>query len=101
MIQNGAKLVVGPQSIVEELPESVQALLAKPVVKSPVEAKMSPAEEILLALLSNEEKHIDTLIENSRLSPAEVSATLVSLELRGMARQVPGKIYLLDPDGIS
>ena len=41
-----------------------------------------------------EEKHIDQLIENSRLSPAEVSATLVQLELSGIVRQLEGKMFI-------
>ena len=38
--------------------------------------------------------NIDNLIENSILSPAQVSATLLQLELRGLVRQLGGKMYI-------
>jgi len=55
---------------------------------------LSPLEERLFSFLSAEERHIDELIEISRLSPAEVSATLVQLELKGFVRQTDGKMFI-------
>lgn len=95
LIQAGAKLVEGPESILEELPESVRARLKK---RAGSEVRISPdlsdKERRIISLLIHEEKHIDSLIENSRLSPAEVSATLVELELRGLVRQMDGKMFI-------
>jgi DNA processing protein len=51
-------------------------------------------EKKIFSLLSLEGKHIDNLIENSNLSPAQVSATLLQLELRGLVRQLSGKMYI-------
>ena len=97
LIKTGAILVDGPDSIVRELSESVQGFLEKIqlVEKKSLEATgLSSIERQVLSMLSQEEKHIDTIIENSRLSPAEVSATLVQLELNGLIRQLEGKLFV-------
>ena len=55
-------------------------------------------ERQVFSLLSLEDLHIDRLIENSDLSPAQVSATLLKIELRGMVRVLSGKIYVSNCD---
>ena len=97
LIKTGAIFVDGPDSIVRELSESVQSFLEKnrPAEKKSLETTgLSSIERQVLSVLSQEEKHIDTIIENSRLSPAEVSATLVQLELNGLIRQFEGKVFV-------
>ncbi|MBI4384300.1 MAG: DNA-protecting protein DprA [Nitrospinae bacterium] len=94
LIKMGAKLVDGPESVAEELAPSIQAALKELRPRSLDKSGMSPKERKLFSLLSSEEKHIDSLIENSQLSPAEVSATLVQLELKGLVRQRDGKMFI-------
>ena len=81
-----------------ELSESVQGFLEKnkPAGEKSFESTdLSSIERQVLSQLSQEEKHIDVIIENSRLSPAEVSATLVQLELNGLIRQLEGKLFVV------
>ncbi|MFQ5671970.1 MAG: DNA-processing protein DprA [Nitrospinales bacterium] len=99
LVKLGAKLVDGADAVVEELPDSIRALLkASPIVnekKTNADSiGLSEKEQNLMSLLALEEKHIETLIENSRLSPAVVSATLTQLELRGLIRQKEGKMFV-------
>jgi len=94
LIKLGAKLVDGPEAIWEELAEPVKALLDQITPDAPDLSGLSLREERLIAILSAEEQHIDTLTEVSRLSPAEVSSTLVQLELKGLARQTEGKMFV-------
>jgi len=97
LIKTGAILVENPDSIVHELSAEVQSFLEKkqPAMKKSLEpAGLSTIERQVLSVLSQEEKHIDIIIENSRLSPAEVSATLVQLELNGLIRQFEGKVFV-------
>lgn len=96
LIKSGAKLVDKPEAIVEEFPEAVKSLLKLPETKELSELDLTPNEGTILALLSLEEKHIDQIIETSRLSPAEVSATLVQLELKGMVRQLNNNLFISD-----
>ena len=97
LLKTGAILVEGPDSIVQELSAKVQNFLEEKqqaAKKSSDVPGLSTIERQVLAVLSQEEKHIDIIIENSRLSPAQVSATLVQLELNGLIRQFEGKLFV-------
>ena len=94
LIKMGAKLIDSPEAVVEELSPALQALLKQPQRKIVDAVNLSPKEQCLFTLLSEEERHIDLLIENSRLSPAEVSSTLIQLELKGLVRQKDGKMFI-------
>jgi len=97
LLQNGAKLVTGADSVIEELPEAARARLKQEAVKQGGPAvSLTEAESRVAALLSAEERHIDLLIQNSDLSAGEVSATLIQLELKGVVRQLKGNRYILN-----
>ncbi len=55
---------------------------------------LPPDEEALLRLLSTTAKHIDRLIEESALPPAQVNAALLMLELKGCIQRRPGNQYV-------
>jgi DNA processing protein len=94
LIKMGAKLVDSPEAVVEELSPFLQGLMELPERKMAEPANLSNKEQVLFSLLSEEERHIDLLIENSKLSPAEVSSTLIQLELKGLVRQKDGKMFI-------
>jgi DNA processing protein len=93
LIKAGAKLVDSPESVIEELLPALQERMDTPEIKLD-----NDKERQVFSLLSLEGRHIDHLIENSDLSPAQVSATLLQLELRGLVRQLSGKIYVSNCD---
>ncbi|MBC8285217.1 MAG: DNA-protecting protein DprA [Nitrospinae bacterium] len=93
LIKAGAKLVDSPDSVIEELLPALREVVNKTEIKLDNEE-----ERRVFSLLSLEGRHIDNLIENSNLSPAQVSATLLQLELRGLVRQLSGKIYISNCD---
>lgn len=94
LIKMGAKLIDSPEAVIEELSPSLQALLKQVPPKQAEAINLSSKEQCLFDLLSEEESHIDLLIENSRLSPAEVSSTLIQMELKGLIRQKNGKMFI-------
>lgn len=61
------------------------------VTPSPV---LPPEETTLLRLLSTTAKHMDALIEESGLTPSQVNAALLMLELKGLAQRRPGNHYI-------
>ncbi len=99
LIKQGAKLVECVDDITSEFPEAVQASAARQWATqdpaSPVHAQndLSETETQILALLQPEETHIDTLIQASGLPAHLVSSILVTLELRGLIHQFPGKLF--------
>jgi DNA processing protein len=52
-------------------------------------------ERILLALLSHDARHIDELIRESALPTDKVSSTLMTMQIKGMVKQVGGMQYVL------
>ena len=80
-------MVVNPESVIEELLPALRERLGKSEIKLD-----NDKERQIFSFLSLEDRHVDYLIENSELSPAQVSATLTFMELRGLVRQLSGKI---------
>ena len=67
-------MIDSPESILEELlPAYGESLKAK---KESIEPELDNDQERFFSLLSFEGLYIDDLIENSNLSPEQVSATL-------------------------
>ena len=93
LIKARAKLVDSPDSVIEELLPALKDKLEKPAIKLE-----NDVENRIFPLLLIEGRHIDNLIENSDLSPAQVSATLLKLKLRGLVRQLSGKVYVSNCD---
>jgi DNA processing protein len=55
---------------------------------------LAPAERKLLGMLSSDPRDIDDLTADAEMSPADVSAALLILEIRRLARQLPGKRFV-------
>lgn len=102
LIRCGAKMVTNLDSILEELPQDITEKLTaqgKESVENTV--TLNDREKILMSILYEDECYIDELIHKSGLSPAEVSATLVELELKNLVRQADDKKFINNQVGIS
>ena len=90
-IQQGAKLVMTCQDILEELhlTQASQQLEMKELIPT------NDIEAGLLKHLSAEPMHIDEVRRESGLPIAVVSSTLAMMELKGLVRQVGGMNYVL------
>jgi DNA processing protein len=100
LIKKGAKLVETIDDILDELPEAVRtsARRVREVETSfetqPVPADLSPQEAQILALLSATETHIDAISETTQLPVHIVAGILLTLELRELVQQFPGKRFI-------
>ncbi len=92
LIKAGAKLVEEVQDILEELQPQLGAK-RRVLTKSP-RAQLEPIEEALYEMLSDEPRHIDELITQSRLPSAQVSGVLLQLELKGTVKHLSGQLYV-------
>jgi len=93
LIKDGAKLVESVEDILEELRlNEVQPSLGLDVEPAPPE--LSPEEDSLLRLLGSDPQPVDDLIIESSLPASQVNATLLMLEMKGVARRLPGNAYI-------
>jgi len=93
LIQQGAKLVLSAQDILDELNlgSAPQQLEMRELLG---EGGANPTEAALLAVLTREPQHIDEVCRQCALPVAEVSSTLAMLELKGAVRQLGGMHYV-------
>lgn len=98
LIRQGAKLVESYGDIIEEISCLRDILPVSPAIKSSGEVKLSQEEERVYNLLSFEPIHIDFISKQSGLPINRVSPVLMNLEMKGMIRQVAGKMFLRAPE---
>jgi len=91
LIRDGAKVVLGPEDILEELNLTMVAEQAEARQVLPADA----TEAALLARMSDEPTHVDELRQQVGLPIAQVTSTLALMELKGMVRQVGGMKYVV------
>lgn len=91
LIRDGAVLVENAGDVLRELGSEPTQEKAK----APIPADLTDAEKLLLDLIGAEPKHIDALIAESSLPPAQVASSLVMLEIKKLIVQVPGKNFAL------
>lgn len=102
LIRDGAVLVRSAHDVVEalgplsqpiELPSPRPDGAARPVADPRVLA-LNEREKDILNLVGPNPRHIDELVAEAQLPPSIVSSTLMTLEIRGLIRQVPGQRYV-------
>ncbi len=100
LIKRGAKLVEGIDDMLEEFPEAVRLALRQrgpapvPTDAAPMPTDLTPEEARVLGLVPPEETHIEAIIHASQLPAQAVASILLTLELRGLVRQFPGKLFV-------
>ncbi|MFH1325924.1 MAG: DNA-processing protein DprA [Candidatus Falkowbacteria bacterium] len=89
--KNGAQLANSADTILETLAiENIQA--SKQVQKIIPD---NPTELQLMEILNHEPVHINTLARLTKLDTATINATLITMELKGYARNMDGGNYVL------
>jgi len=98
LIKKGAKLCEGAEDILSEFEYLFPAGNRPP---SPGETGVLPAitlseneQKVYSALSLEEEKHIDEIIQQCGLPSSAVSVALLSLEMKRMVKQLPGKRFV-------
>src|SRR5437899_12749110 len=100
LIKQGAKLVTCAADVIEELPTPVRAALVQAEQPEAEQrnllaaAALNGSDKKLYELLSADQPvYIDDIVERSGLNSSEVLATLFTLEMKGIIRQLPGKQF--------
>jgi len=89
LIKEGAKIVEDVSDILEEL-----NLVSAGEDKPKIDLQLSFEEKSVLDYLSSEPVHIDEVVKKTQLPVARVGDILMRLQLKGMVRELPGKLFI-------
>jgi DNA processing protein len=100
LIKQGAKLVTSAEDVIEELPTPVRAALVQAEAPEAEQRNLlasasldGSAKKLYELLNADDPVHIDDIVERSGLNSSDVLATLFTLEMQGIVRQLPGKQF--------
>ncbi len=95
LIKTGAKLVESWEDVAEELPSPLkEKLLSQKEEDKEKTPSVSPEERKVLELINSDSLiHVDDLVEGTEFSVSEILSVLLTLELKGLVFQRPGKYF--------
>lgn len=94
LIQRGeAELISSAEDVLLELELKLKPVLGKNIPKQ--QQDLSLFEEKILNVLNNEPSHIDIIATAAKLTISECLVNLLSLEFKGLVKQLPGKMFAL------
>lgn len=93
LIKQGACLVEKAEDVFEEI--GLGCLFRQSKIKTKTLPKMSRDEENIYHLLIGNTYDLDVIIDQSGISAQEALAALMFLEIKGLVRQLPGRLYTL------
>jgi len=107
LIRDGAKLTETAQDILEEIEVHMVPVATEPTAtedsveplesgeKGPrSEPAISPQEQLILKTLATEPVAVDDLASMCNVALPELLSALTLLEIKGLARQLPGKLFV-------
>jgi DNA processing protein len=101
LIKEGAKLVENPLDIVEEILPMLEPSFRDHLEKQQLALKsqpstpsLGPEEQLLFDCISLDPVSLDDLISQGSYAPSEVMSILLSLEIKGLIKQIPGLQYI-------
>lgn len=94
LLRDGAKLVQCVEDILEELGNGPAQHSLPLELEPPPRPTLSGDEAKLFALLTSDPQPVDDLILETGMPAGQVSATLLFLEMKGLARRLPGNAYI-------
>jgi len=112
LIKQGARLIDSVGDVMEALGyigdelkshTADAAQKADETIQTPLfdvsQLNLSDCEKMIYDCLSKEPIHIEDIIAEADLSPGSINAGLVSLQLKGLVKQLPGSLFLRKQGG--
>lgn len=94
LIKQGAKLVTSVEDILDELKIDTKGAKSSPVDREEDLSHLSEKEKNLFGFISDEPLHIDKIAGSASVGVSEALSLLLSLELKGLVKQLSGKMFV-------
>ncbi|NLA74972.1 MAG: DNA-protecting protein DprA [Deltaproteobacteria bacterium] len=94
LIKQGAMLVENADDIMEGLGMNYPGVTKGDTFVKKVLPEMDKMEKFIFEIIGDYPMHIDEIQKRSNIVPGELSGTLTKLELKGIVKQLPGKIFV-------
>jgi DNA processing protein len=94
LIKQGARLVENSDDVLEELGLNYSFLPKTDTFKKGDLLPMDESEKAIFDIIGDYPMHIDQISRQGNLEPKEVSSILTRMELKGVIRQLPGKMFV-------
>lgn len=92
LIRQGAVLVESAADILRSIaPDRMPGVPRPPKQHLP---PLSPEEQAVIGHITGEPRHIDRIMQDSGTTAGRLSGVLITLELKGLVTQLPGKYYI-------
>ena len=88
-----AELITSAEDVILELEIKLKPVLGKNIPKQQID--LSLFEEKIINVLNSEPLHIDKIASLTNLSTSDCLVNLLSLEFKGLIKQLPGKMFAL------
>lgn len=88
-----AKLIQSIDDVIDELSAALRPILKAPTHKNEP-PQLNVFEQKIFDVLTYDPQHIDNLSELSHLSPSDTLVNLLSLEFKGLVKQMAGKMFV-------
>ena len=94
LIQKGeAELITSADDVINELELKLKPVLGKNIPKQQIDLTLF--EEKIINALNSEPLHIDKIASLTNMSTSDCLVNLLSLEFKGLVKQLPGKMFAL------
>jgi len=94
LIKQGARLIENSDDILDELGLNYEFVPKTDTFKETSLPPMEDDEKIVFESVGDYPIHIDQIARQCNLEPAKVSSILMKMELKGIIRQLPGKMFV-------
>jgi DNA processing protein len=94
LIKQGARLIENSDDVLEEFGLNYPFLPKNDTFKKGDLPPMDESEKAIFDMIGDYPMHIDQISRQGNLEPKEISSILTRMELKGLIRQLPGKMFV-------
>jgi DNA processing protein len=94
LIKQGARLIENSDDILDELGMNYDYSPKTDAFQKSTLPAMDESEKVIYDMIGDYPLHIDQIIRKGNLAPGKAASILMKMELKGLIRQLPGKMFV-------